>query len=468
MKLSTLPVAAVLLALGWLSAAHSAPVSLQDAVRSALDTHPDVRVQTTELQARAQEIEQARAGYKPRVDATAAIGPEWNDNASTRGAGYNDGRSLFRKDAGVKLTQMLFDGYATDSEVARQQARYDSVLRRLEGVSQNVALDAVKAYVDVLRQRELLALSEQNLKAHERTLSQISLRLDAGVGSRVDLKQVTGRRASADVSRLSDLVNLKDAETKYLRTVGQSAPPSLQKPAGIKDLPASLTGAMDIALAGHPTLRSANADIEAAVAQHKAARQNDYPRFDLEVGGNWGDNQNGLEGTNKDLSAMIRLRYNLYSGGRDSARKSQTAHLVSESRAVRNQTYRQVVESLRLSWAAYQATRSQLDVLHDYVDATVATRKAYGKQFNIGKRTLVDLLNIENELFEAKRQLVDARYDNLLAQYRILAGMGRLLPHLGLTPPKGPGPGDAEKAAFGQHAAENLEATGFGAKTEVH
>ncbi len=464
MKLSVLPVAGMALVLGWFGSVQAAALSLHDAVRAALQSHPDVRVQTTELEARAQEIKQARAGYKPRVDATAAFGWEWNDNASTRGAGYDDGRGLLRKDAGILLTQMLFDGHATHSEVERQQARYESVRRRLEGVSQNVALDAIKAYVDVLRQRELLTLSEQNLKSHERTLSQIRLRLEAGVGSRVDLKQVTGRRASADASRLSDLVNLKDAETKYLRTVGQVAPDSLEAVQAVKALPSSLAAAMDIALAEHPTLLSADADIQAALAQHKAARQNDYPKFDLEIGSNWGDDQNGLKGTNRDLSAMLRMRYNLYSGGRDSARKSQTAHLVNESRAVRNQTFRQVVESLRLSWSAYQATRSQLDVLNDYVDATVATRKAYGKQFNIGKRTLVDLLNVENELFDARRQLVDARYDNLLAQYRILAGMGRLLQTLQLAPPKGPGPAQEQKTALGRHAADDIEAGEFAAR----
>ncbi|BAN69690.1 TolC family outer membrane protein [endosymbiont of unidentified scaly snail isolate Monju] len=438
-------------------------VTLNDAVREALATHPDVRVQSNELQARAQQIEQAKAGYKPRIDITAAGGWEWNDNAATRNAGYKDGRSLIRKEAGARLSQMLFDGYATDSEVARQQARYESVARRPEGVSQNVALDAIKAYLDVLRHRELLRLSEDNLQAHRRTESQIRLRYKAGIGSSVDLDQVSGRRSNAEASRLSDLVNLKDVETRYLRTVGMPAPAELQPVSGLeRNLPMSLAEAMEIALAEHPTLRSAKADVKAALAQHEAARQNDYPKLDLELGSNWGDDQNGLKGTNKDLSALIRLRYNLYSGGRDRARKAQTAHLLNEAKEVRNQTYREVVESLRLAWSAYQATRSQLGSLIDYVRATTATRKAYEKQFNIGKRTLVDLLNIENELFEAKRSLVETRYDNLYAQYRILAGMGRLLGVLGAEMPQGPGRGDEELKSFGQYAAYDLKVEDFG------
>lgn len=452
-----------ILCFGWFGNAFAGEAStLLSTVQQALNTHPDIRVQTNELQARAQEIEQAKAGYKPRVDLTAAAGWEWNDNASTRGAGYGDGRSLIRKEAGAKLTQMLFDGHATDSEVARQQARYESMRRRLDGTSLNVALDAVKSHLDVLRHRELLRLSEENLRAHERTESQIRLRHQAGVGSSVDLEQVRGRRANADASRISDLANLKDVETKYLRTVGIPASATLQPaPALDQVLPPSLHEAMQVAVAEHPTLLSAMADIEAAKAQYEAAKQNDFPKLDFELGANWGDDQNGLEGTNKDMSALVRLRYSLYSGGRDSARKSQTAHLLNEAKEVRNQTYRQVVESLRLSWAAYQATRSQLGSLQDYVRATAATRKAYGKQFNIGKRTLVDLLNVENELFEAKRSLVNARYDNLYAQFRILAGMGRLLQQLKIPTPQGPGRGDLELEAFGQYADHDLETPEF-------
>ncbi len=436
--------------------------SLHDAVNTALQTNPDIRVQTTELLAREKEIEQAESGYRPNVDVTGGYGWEWNDNSSTASAGFDEGRDLMRKEVGVQMTQMLFDGYATDSEVARQKSRYASTSHRIDGLSQGIALDAIDAYLKVLRHRELLALSEANLRSHQRVYSQIDLRLEAGVGSRVDLEQVEGRRALANASRLSDVVNLKDVETSYLDVVGKLPSAELEAVEAVDSvLPKSLQEAMQVALAEHPTLKSAEADIRAAQAQHEAARQNDYPKFNLEVGGNWRDNQNGVEGEDRDLRAMVMMRYNLYSGGRDSSRKEQTAHLLSESKEVRNQTFRQVVESLRLSWAAYHATRSQLGSLQDYVRATTETRKAYGKQFRIGKRTLVDLLNVEAELFEAKRSAVEANYDNLFAQYRILAGMGRLIEQLETTAPRGEGRGDEELAIYGDLAAEDLALSAF-------
>jgi adhesin transport system outer membrane protein len=437
-------------------------ITVHDAINAALQTHPDIRVQTTELLAREKEIEQAESGYRPNVDVTGGYGWEWNDNSSTASAGFDEGRDLMRKEVGVQMTQMLFDGYATDSEVARQKARYASTSHRIDGLSQGIALDAIDAYLKVLRHRELLVLSEANLRSHQRVYSQIDLRLEAGVGSRVDLEQVEGRRALANTSRLSDVVNLKDVETTYLDVVGQLAVADMTPVDSVASaLPRSLQEAMQVAFAEHPTLKSAEADIRAAKAQHEAARQNDYPKFNFEVGGNWRDNQNGVEGEERDLRAMVMMRYNLYSGGRDSSRKEQTAHLLSESKEVRNQTFRQVVESLRLSWAAYQATRSQLGSLRDYVRATTETRKAYGKQFRIGKRTLVDVLNVEAELFEAKRSLVEAKYDNLFAEYRILAGMGRLIEQLQTTAPRGEGRGDEELESYGQLAAAELTLSAF-------
>ncbi|MET0092330.1 MAG: TolC family protein, partial [Sedimenticola sp.] len=106
----------------------SAPVSattLSDAVRQAIESNPDVRIETNELLSRREEIEQAKAGYYPQIDLSVGYGYESSDNATTRALGLSS-RELTRKEASLTLTQMLFDGYATSSEVERQSARVDS------------------------------------------------------------------------------------------------------------------------------------------------------------------------------------------------------------------------------------------------------------------------------------------------------------------------------------------------------
>ena len=124
------------------------------------------------------------------------------------------------------------------------------------------------------------------------------------------------------------------------------------------------------------------------------------------------------------------MRYNLFRGGADMARRRQTAHLINEAAELRNRTCRQVVESVRLSWAARESLARQLGSIQRQVNFSQRTRAAYEKQFTIGRRTLLDLLDSENELFLSNQDLINAKVDHEFASYRILAAMGRLIDSL--------------------------------------
>lgn len=408
-------------------------LTLKQAVQHALRTNPEILAQRSEYLARQQELEQARAGYLPSVDVTAGIGFERSDNNATRLLGY-DNRDLTRKEAGIGLNQMLFDGFAVKSEVERQQARIDSQRYALGGTAENTGLDAVNAYLRVLREQELVKLSEQNLKVHDRIFDQIQLRIQAGVGKRSDLEQIRGRRASAASNLLADQANLQDAESGFLSVIGD-LPRDLEAAEPVaKGLPTSLRQAIEVAVGNHPTLLSAKADVEAAKAQDRAARHGFYPKFNLEVGGTWNDDIDGITGRNDDLTAMVRMRYNLYAGGRDQARTRQTTELINQARDIRDRTHRQVVESMRLAWAAYEVTRDQAAYQLQHIAASEKTRDAYIKQFTLGQRTLLDVLNMENELYQARRDYASTRYDHILAQYRILVAMGGLERYFSVDP----------------------------------
>ena len=424
-------------------AGPSAAYTLTEAVQRALETHPEVLAETSQYLSRQQELEQARSGYYPKVDVSAGIGYELSDNNATRTQGYDD-RELTRKEANIVVDQMLFDGYAVSSEVTRQDARVRAQQHTIQGSGQQVALEAIDAYLKVLLNRTLVALSTDNLSVHDRILDQVSLRTRAGVGRSSDLEQVTGRRAAAVSSLLSDQVNLQDAESGFLSVVGdlpRELAPAAEKVAGLPD---NLDAAVRTGLDNHPTLKSADADVDAAKEQSQAARNGFYPKFNLELGGTWNDDLDGVEGRDHDLTAMIRMRYNLYSGGRDQARVRQTEELINQAKDVRNRTRRQVVESMRLSWSAYKITGDQLDYLRRHISATEYTRDAYAEQFRLGQRTLLDLLNTENEVFQARRSYQTTLHDHLFAQYRILAAMGALMETLGVSGPSG----DTDRAAI--------------------
>ena len=137
----------------------------------------------------------------------------------------------------------------------------------------------------------------------------------------------------------------------------------------------------------------------------------------------------------KELTAAAVVRFNLFNGYRDQARLAETGHLIKEAEEIQNNTRRQIIESIRLSWVAFQATQNRINYLQDYVKATGATAEAFSKQWNIGRRTMFDVLDIEAELINAKIGLVNAQYDKTYAQFRILSDMGKLVHTLGLQWP---------------------------------
>lgn len=437
MKQKQMVLANAALLIGFATAFPSQAASLQDAVTNTLVTNPQVMQWVNERRARDQEVLKAKAGYKPKVDLNAGVGYEWSDNPSTRGAdGQGNSEAMTRTELELMLRQMVYDGDATKSEVERQQARVKSSSRKIAGVAQDTALRAVETYLELLKQQELLELARDNLDAHVRIYDQIRLRSESGVGRKADLAQIEGRVALAKSNVVAAKNNVNEAEANYRRVTGVASD-QLQRPEGLGNLlPATVEEAVAKGLEVHPTLMSAQADVEATQAQHRAAKHNHRPRFDIEVGRTWNNDLDGVDGRNEDFTAMLRMRWNLYNGGYDDARVEETAHLINESMDVQNNTGREVEESVRLSWTSYEATKSQLNFLKKHMESSKNTREAYAKQFNIGQRTLLDLLDTENEVFESSSAHTVADYTNLYAQYRILTGMGILLDSLTVALPQ--------------------------------
>jgi adhesin transport system outer membrane protein len=330
---------------------------------------------------------------------------------------------------------MVFDGMATSGEVKRQKARTNAQAYNVFGRSEITALNAVESYVNVLRRQELLKLAKENLLIHLRTHDQISLRSERGVGKGAEADQSSGRLALAEKNTLSEVGNLKDAETAFLRVVG-ALPSELEPVVAVgTELPENLEDAIEQAIANHPILKSANADIDSAFAQHETAKAAYMPRLDVEAGASHNVDVDGIKGKNEDTYAMLRLRYNLFNGGKDVARRKETTALVHQAKEIRDNTYRQVVESMRLSWVAHQTLKSQMDFFQTHKRASIKSNKAYQKQFDIGQRTLLDLLDSANEMFVAKSDYTNAKYDEIFSQYRILASKGSLNNYLGVTLP---------------------------------
>jgi len=419
----------------FLSVGIASAATLKEAVDATVQTNPDVLAAVHERQAVSKEVDQARAGYFPTLDLQVGTGWEMTDNPSTRGRGQGEVH-LNRDEARLDVRQMLFDGMETKNEVDRQEARTNSRAFSVYSAAENTGLDAVEAYLNVLRRQNLVELAQTNLEAHQRTHDQIMLRSERGVGRRADMDQSLGRLALAEANLMSEQSNLRDAETSYIRVVGMD-PESLSQPdSPISLIPQTRDEAIATAFDNHPTLRLAAFDVESAQAQHATAKAPFYPDLHLEVGTRADHDIDGQEGKDKDIYAMLRLRYNLANGGRDTARREETAFLINQAAEIRNNTHRQVEESVRLSWNAWETVKRQMSFRRQHVESSEKSRDAYQQQFSLGQRTLLDLLDSENEVFRARTALVNTQYDEMFAMYRILNSMGMLLQGLNVELPQ--------------------------------
>jgi len=422
--------------LGSLVLAPATAVTLNEAVMTAIKTNPDVLAAISERQAVSQEVRQARAGYLPTVDLAVGTGFESTDSPITRSGTNHRNVHMNRDEASINLRQMLFDGLATQNEVRRHTARTDSRAYSVFGTAQNTGLESIEAYLGVLRRQELVELASTNLEAHERTHDQIKLRSERGVGRKADMDQSLGRVALAKSNLEAQESNLRDQQTNYLRVVGEVVD-NLSKPDSPMSLiPATLEEAINIAIENHPTLKSANADIESANAQHATAAAAFYPRVDFELGASANNDLDGFDGHNNDVTAMFRLRYNLLNGGNDVARRQETAYLINQASEIRNNTQREVEQGVSLAWNALVTVNRQMEYFQTHVTSSENSRDAYKQQFSLGQRTLLDLLDSENEVFVARQALANAQYDQLFAMYRVLNSMGILLQSLNVEAPE--------------------------------
>jgi adhesin transport system outer membrane protein len=419
--------------------------SINEAMQSALEVHPEIQAGINARLSVEEQMKAAKGGYLPQIDLLAGYGREGTDSPGTRGTTHNT-ETLDRGDSSLRLQQMLFDGFATRSEVGRQRATVNARAYELLGTSERTALTVAQVYLDVLTRQELVRLAESNLASHERIYDQITLRSQSGVGRTADLDQAEARLAQARNNLITEQTNLADAQVNYFSVVGRDASELIQPPGLAGQLPESLASARQEMLTNNPFLSSAEADVQATEQQYEAAKSSFYPRVDAELSRGMDNNIDGVSGHSNEWRAMLNMRYNLFAGGSNKADLQSKAYQTNQAMDIRNNALRVLNEDLSLAWNALENARQQLPIAQQYVDYSRRVRESYQKQFSLGDRTLLDLLDSENELFTASRRLEEVRFTDLFTQYRIKATMGTLLKSQGVVAPMAAVPLDVIKA----------------------
>ena len=408
-----------------------------DAVSKAVLSHPEVQAKWHAFQAAGEEVNAAKGGFRPQLDLTAGIGRENLD-----GAGY-EGRDLMdytRDGVTLGLSQMLYDGNLTANQVARfghtRKMRYFDLL----AVMEKTGLEAVRSHEDVIRYRVLASLARDNLVRHEEVMKKIEDRAKAGVESQVNLETTRGRLALARTNLITEQSNLHDAETQYVRVVGEAPADSLENAAVNPSLPPSPEKALEEALSRNPQVF---ASIEGALAMRSATAEQKarmQPRLDFRAAANFENDVDGSEGRRDKTVVELLFRYNLYNGGSDRATLRRYGELAMESEENLKKTERDIRQAVLVAFNDIQAIGKQLPELELHMKSADSMRKAYAQQFEVGKRSLLDLLDAENEYFQASRAFSNAHFNLVDARARYLAAGGRLLEYFKVSRKDVPAP----------------------------
>jgi len=405
-------------------------LNLKQAVEIAIMTNPEVLQAYKNYESVVNDREAAFGRYLPSVDFTTSAGVEdRNDPLVIPG-----NNRYSRSQNSLSLKQVIFDGFATKNEVARLDRTSKARLYELENVSQSIASDVSRAYVDLIRYRRLKALAESNYISHKIIFKQLLIKAKAGVGKSSDVEQALSRLYLAVYNLSVEGSNLHDVEARYQRLTGKLPPKEIDTNLPFtKGIPKDSVAAIKQAQLHSPVLL---ASIEDTLSQQALVNNKDaafMPKVEFRARADRGEDLNGYAGSHRNDVAEVVVSWNIFNGFTDTNLKRKEQSLLEASVDRRDKTCRDIRLEVELAYHDIQKLTKQSLYLDTRVISIEKARDAYRKQFDIGQRTLVDLLNAENELFEANRLQTNVGSELLIAKVRTHYQMGQLLNILGLT-----------------------------------
>jgi adhesin transport system outer membrane protein len=409
-------------------------VELRDAVQSALSTNPEIRQAVANRIATQEERVQATGLYYPRISVEGSAGVRSLRNPTRRSIGLAD-QTLWPIEGDLIVQQLLYDSGGREAEIRRQASRTDAAASRVEERSEFVALNVSRAYIDYLLQERLVAIAQDNVTFHERLAGDLREGVSRGSISVADQQQAEERLQSARARVTEAREDLETAGIQFRTLTGMpidsvSLPPDLSQ-----CMPASLEDAEQLARNNNPRVQEAIADLNTAREEVRAARAAIGPKFTLEGRARAGHDIDGFAGRTTDLQALGVIRWELYNGGIKEANVREQQNRADEVHGRLFQRTRQAEEDVRSAWSRLQNQTALVNELETQAKITDDLLLSYREQFNIGRRSLLDVLDAQNTRYNVQAQTETARLAKLFAQYRVLASANRLIECLGVQMP---------------------------------
>src|SRR5688572_6467719 len=409
-------------------------VELRDAVQSALNTNPEIRQAVANRIATQEERVQAQGLWYPRISVEGSAGVRNLRNPTRRSIGIAD-ETLWPIEGDLIVDQLIFNSGGREAEIRRQAARTDAAAARVEERSEFVALNVARTYIDYLLQQRLVAIAEDNATFHERLAGDLRQGVSAGSISVADQQQAEERLQSARARVTEAREDLENAGITFRTLTGLpidsvSMPPDLSQ-----CVPGTLEEAEAMARQNNPRVQEAIADLNTAREDIRAARADIGPRVNLEGRARAGHDIDGFSGRTTDLQGNVVLRWLLYNGGTKEANVREQQNRADERHARLFEMSRRAVEDTRSAWSRLQNQTRLTTELEQQGRISDDLLLSYREQFNVGRRSLLDVLDAQNTRYNVQAQIETARLARLYAQYRLLAATNRLVECLGVQMP---------------------------------
>lgn len=411
-------------------------LTLQESVIEVMNTNPVVTERLKNYRATQQDLSIAESEYYPSVDFRASLG--YNNGGSIKDSnnGSWDHQAVDSQynnyETSLILTQNLFDGFSTTSKVNYQEARILAAAYNYIEKSNDLAFKMTTAYLNVVRSYELLQTARENVQINEEIYNNVKDLFDSGLTTDSEVKKIESALSLARSNLTVQRNNSRDTEYSFRRVLGRMPiVAQMNRPELNISMPESIERAALYAINHNPSLLVSRYNIKGAQALHKQTQKDFYPKLDLELAQNFNDHDldqqvNGYSQVDDRFSARLVLSYNLFRGGADKAAVQREISKINQEIEIKRDLKRQVIEGLDLSWNAYEMIAQQLKDLHDYSRFSEKTLELYKEEYDLGRRSLLDLLSAQNDVINSRSQIIIAEYDHLLARYRILDAMGLL------------------------------------------
>jgi adhesin transport system outer membrane protein len=441
MRIGVTPFAlcAVLVGATGVAAAGGNGFTIFNAIDQAVTTNPGVGEAAANRRGIEAELRQNQGTLLPQVRLEARTGrTRWNFQAVPP---LGNNQNLWGHERSVVVRQNIFDGFASINEIWRQAARVDAAAYRVRERTELTALDAAEAYIDVVRYGRLMTLADQNVAAHQSLLSNVRARFQGGRAGEGDLQQVQERVEAAIATRAQFRQQYDEARGTFRKVIGIE-PYNLRGPGRLGGLPSSKDEALAITLRSNPTIAAAASDRDAAKHEYEATAGAFVPNVYFEGRALAGDNTADTFGHRTDYSAMVVASWDVFRGGQDAWKRVEASEHYQQQSMAHARLQRAAYESIDKAWAARTITADRIGALVRQLESDRRVISAYQKEYELGQRSLVDLLNAQNQLFNAGVSLESTRGVAVFADYQLLAAMGELLSYL-----KAPKPLDADPLA---------------------